>query len=177
MGKYYDPFEYCAPTEEPIPGEVANAAEAIGFVTMNFAELDDRLSRSIAFLIGNTEEVGAIITAELAFKQKLHVLSSLFRSVRPGSAYHAQMDELLGRLKAAEGLRNQVTHSSWQRSLDDGEGIVRHKFTAKMQEGLKKQEQTLTPLQIHGLGGHFGYLSHCLDELLYVEFGSEYGEP
>ena len=176
--KYYDDFQYCEPTEQPYPGEVANAAEALGHVAIDFADLEQQLASSISFLVGNTEAVGNIVTAELSFKQKLHVLASLFRAIRPGSELLDRMQELLGRLDNAEGLRNQIVHSVWRTDIDDLEGkrIVRHKYTAKMRHGLRKQQETLTPLQIRQVGYHFAYLAHCLDELLYMEFGSEYGE-
>jgi hypothetical protein len=54
---------------------------------------------------------------------------------------------------------------------------VRRKFTAKRRHGLKKQEEELTPGQIHEIALHCDYLIFCLDELMYEAFGSEYGEP
>ena len=116
------------------------------------------------------------MTAELSFKQKLHVLASLFKAVCAGSENIKRMDELVGRLAEAEGLRNQVVHSIWRGNLE-GSGITRRKVTAKMGEGLRKREQSLQPLQILSIGYHFMYLVHSLDELLYIEFGSKYGEP
>ena len=173
---YYNEFKYSDPSEKGIEGQVSNAREAIGDVTICFADLEDQLSTSISFVLQRGDEVGRIVTAELAFKNKTHLLASLFKATRSDSDNLGRLDELLGLCCDAEALRNQIVHSSWRTGLA-GEPALRRKYTAKRDHGLKKNEETLTPVQIHEIALHCGYLIWGLDQLMYEEFGSEYGEP
>jgi hypothetical protein len=174
--KFYHRFQYPSESEQGVQGEVSNGAEALGNVAIAFADLEEQLALSISFLIGRTDAIGAILTAELAFKTKLHIFASLFRLVRPNSPNMQQVEELTAALDEAEPLRNQIIHSSWQHDIETV-NLKRRKRSAKMSRGYRIDEQSLTPLQIQSVAYHFSYLAFSIDELLYIEFGSEYGSP
>jgi hypothetical protein len=174
--RFYDRFKYPSDDEEGIPDEVRSGAEALGNVVIAFADLEEQLALSVSFLIGRTDAVGNVVTAELSFKTRLHVFASLFRLTRPHSENLPRLDDLIAVFDQAEQLRNQIVHSSWQHDFETMR-LTRRKRTAKMSKGYRTDEESLTPAQIQSVAHHFGYLGFIIDELLYLEFGSEYGSP
>ena len=178
--RYYDDFVYPTPDEKGFPGEEYTPAEAIGNVTIYFADLEEQLSRGIHFLIGVAEEASRAITSELSFKNKVNLFASLFRQRRPASEWMRQLGDLVVVCYRAEEIRNQVVHSLWITTLADDTSlnklITRRKHTAKS-HGLRTHEETLTPYQIQAIASYCSYVAWSVDQLLYYEFGSEYGEP
>jgi len=129
--KYYNRFAYGDPNDVGIPGETTSAIEAIGNVAVSFTDLEDQIALSISFMLKRGERIGRIVTAELSFKNKLQMFSSLFRVERPNSDRLPMLNDLIGVCKEAEQLRNQVVHSSWALQVED-DSWKRRKYTAKM---------------------------------------------
>jgi hypothetical protein len=173
--RYYDDFRYPDPSEPPFPKESANVPEALGEAVIWFEELDEQLSTAISFLLRRGETIGQIVTAELSFKGKVNLFSALFKREAPQSKHFAQLEELAGACFRVEQKRNQVMHSKWRNDLD-GSGMKRIKYSARGKTGLQHQSETLTPAQVQAIAHHCGYLAHSVDELMYFEFGREYGD-
>ena len=173
---YYDKFEYPDASEESLTGYSENVKQSIGEVVVWFEDLDAQLSSAISFLLKRGDTTGLIVTAELSFKSKVNLFGVLFRQERPSSEYLDRLEELCGACFQIEALRNQVVHSKWHNALE-GTSMVRSKYTARHKQGLKHQSEALTPNQVESIAMHCGYLSHAVDELMFFEFGEDYGEP
>ena len=108
---------------------------AIGDITVSFAMLEGVLESLIWDLASPQDQrIGQIITAELSFKQRLHLASSCLRHKYSDRAKHEQMDALRQRALAVENERNKITHSTWAVG-DTRETITRVKITAKARKG------------------------------------------
>ena len=173
---YYDKFKYPDVSEESLSGYSENVKQSIGEVVVWFEDLDTQLSSAISFLLKRDDTVGQIVTAELSFKSKVNLFGVLFRQERPSSEDLERLEELCGACFQIEALRNQVVHSKWLNVLE-GTGMVRSKYTARHKKGLKHQTEVLTPNQVESIAMHCGYISHAVDELMFMEFGEDYGEP
>ena len=55
--------------------------------------------------------------------------------------------------------------------------MTRIKHTARGKHGLRTSAETLAPDQVDALWQHCAFLDWSLDQLMFAEFGSEYGEP
>ena len=172
MGKYG--FEY-PDVSEPVFTST-NVPQSIGETIIFFEHLDEQLSAAISFLMGRGDEIGQIITAELSFKAKVNLLATLFGHERPNSDYRNNLRELSNACLAIEEKRNQVVHSKWRHEFN-GSRMTRSKYTARHKHGLQRISEEFTPAQVQAIAFHCGYLAHCVDELLYQEFGHDYGEP
>lgn len=173
---YYDEFRYPDANEQPIPGFSTSVQEAIGGVVIWFQELDGQLSTAIAFLLRRGDIVGQIVEANLSFAAKVNLLEALFKHERSDSQYFGHVHELSRACLQIEEKRNQVVHSKWSMQIE-GSGMTRSKYNVKHKHGLQHYSEPLTPTQVESIGLHCGYLAHCVDELMYLEFGHEYGEP
>ncbi len=175
MTRFWDDFSYSDPAAAPSWDFGNQMAEAIGEVTINFADLEDDVSAAISFLLKRGDDVGRIVTAELSFKGKLNLVAAVFRHLTPESERLESLRELLGLCLKIEGIRNQVVHSSWIRHVDNPK-VIRRKFTAKMRHGFREETEGLAPAQVQDISIYCGYLGWCFDQLLYEEFGEEYGQ-
>jgi len=173
---YYDKFKYPDASEELIPGYSYDVRQSLGEVIIWFEDLDEQLSSAITFLLRRDDTVGQIVTAELSFKGKVNLFGVLFNYERPSSEYLDRLKELCGECLHIEEIRNQVVHSKWRNMLE-GSGMTRSKYIARHKQGLKHQSETMTPTQVEAIAMYCGYLAHEVDELMYMEFGRDYGEP
>ena len=174
--KYYDDINYPDSSDTGFAGDPTTVTEALGEAVISFEQLDEQFSTSIAFLLRRGDTIGQIVTAELSFKAKVNLFVSMFKHAAPETEHSEQIRELAGACRKAEGIRNQLIHSKWRRELEGSE-MVRTKFTARAKHGLRQQLESLTPIQVQTFSVHCMYLAHCVDELMYMEFGHEYGEP
>jgi hypothetical protein len=103
----------------------------VGEVTVYFAMLESILGTSIGRLLFRDEKAehftGAVVTAELSFRNKLALFASTYRLRLPKEA-ERPLQELCNRLEGVEAERNQVIHSVWAVRKD---GIYRMKLSAK----------------------------------------------
>ncbi len=135
-----------APTEIPA---------ALGLVVLSFASLERSLSRAIAHELRAGEVAGESVAAELPFKQKLHLLTSLLRmpaeeriaprSVRTADATWAG---IVAKCFQAEELRNRLLHSNWEPDDVRPDAALRFKRSAKMKRGLYTDAEILDSASI-----------------------------
>jgi hypothetical protein len=125
------------------PDEISSA---IGRVVLSFSELEDDVSSMIRGLLDIDFERGQIVTAELPFKTKVNLMSSLQKiQFREDFKDHdmSQAEEMLKEIVAsclkAEELRNQIVHSSYRGVFRRGRA-TRQKTTAKASAGLRIQK-------------------------------------
>ena len=146
---YYEEFEYTRHTFEDRtpPGTIPTA---IGRIVVHFSMLEEAISDAIAMILEVDEETGKILTSEVSFQQKMHMLASLVEHVTPQTQFNSgDIDQLklfddLSTLcfKCAE-LRNRVVHSNWDGPFYYGQTVLRRKSTAKASKGLNEQVEVL----------------------------------
>jgi hypothetical protein len=158
----------------PQQNEEQSLEECVGQTVLMFEELDDQLSTAISFLLRRGEEVGRIVTCGLSFRAKVNLLEVLFRTDRPTSSNLESLREVCGACLEVEQKRNEIVHSIWRRAINGG-GVTRHKYTARGKHGLREQKEHLTLNQIEAVWCHCGFLAHSVDELMFMEFDTEYG--
>jgi hypothetical protein len=168
-------FELKTGPSSPDCGTSRSVFEAIGEVVNGFEQLDDQVSTAISFLLRRGEQVGRIVTAGLSFRTKVNLLSTLFVHERPQSTYILELQELTTAFLQVEQRRNQFIHSTWRPTLEDT-GMTRTKHTARGKHGLRTDAEILAPDQVDALWQHCAYLDWSLDQLMFAEFASEYGE-
>ena len=138
---FIERFQRSRDTFEERTGEPDEFSCAIGRIAIWFSGLEDEITHTIANILRLDETTSGILTAELSFKGKIHLLSSLVRarydiSTSIGSSsLQEYLSELVARVFEAEQLRNQIMHSSWIGPfLRDGRA-ERRKVTAKAAKG------------------------------------------
>lgn len=142
--KYYnDTISYGQTFEERI-GDPDKFDASLGSIVEGFSFLERTLSNVIILLLDVTNEVGNIITAELSYKNKINLFSSLFKNnidifKKVQSDIETQFKELLSLCNKAEEIRNQIIHSSYVANR------YRVKVTAKAKKGLNKHVEEVNP--------------------------------
>src|ERR1043166_3262614 len=119
---------------------------ALGHVVIGFSWLEESLSDHIATLAQLSGHIAPAVTAELSFKTKVSVLSSLVRPKLSLRCFNVGSDEpedvwndIVKMLFASEELRNKLLHSHWSLAL--GEVIFRRKTTVKASHGVRVAEE------------------------------------
>jgi hypothetical protein len=81
------------------------------------------------------KRLGQIVTAELAFRQKLDLLSSLFREKLNDPNALTELESMLKKASVAEEKRNTITHSFWTPNADlENDKTSRIKTTVKRKD-------------------------------------------
>ncbi len=132
--------------------------KAIGSVAASFSLLDDTLSAMIHILTENNgmigeQRIGKVITAELSFKQKVNLFSSLACHLMGTTREPDDLRSLVGRLTEAEEKRNTILHSVWGAGAVEG-AVTRFKSTAKTRggrSGFRLQAETMVSAEIQKL--------------------------
>lgn len=116
----------------------------LGSVVINSSNLELMLSILVVRLISDDSIVGAIITSEMSFQNKLAALDALtkYRITDPERIKRLAMGDLLKRLDAAEQKRNQIMHSAYMLK-EDQSTMDRVKVTAKRKNGLRFVTETI----------------------------------
>lgn len=119
---------------------------AMGMVAIAFSELEDSLSDVIISLLNFQDDTGRIVVAELSFKAKVHLFSSLVRHLKNSRSFavpsyldfNEVLKDLCTNVFKAETLRNTVMHSSWAGLEEyDPQRVVRSKAAAKSKHGFR----------------------------------------
>ena len=153
---------------EELVGPPDAISASIGRVALNFSELERELCSVISHLLGRGPEIGQLITAELSFRGKIDLVSSLFRHSKPSSDALSQFDDLIAICAEAESLRNQVLHSSW---FDAGSGSVKRvKLTARRKVGLSQQEEKMTSANLMDIADFIAYTVMMVDQFFSAQF-------
>jgi len=131
-------------------GEPDECTSALGHVTVGFSWLEQSLERHIADLARVSPVIAPALTAELSYRTKVSVLSSLVRILPPLHAFNAGSENTLEvwadiakMLFSCEELRNTLLHSHWQPSIGR-ETLLRTKTTAKASHGVRAISEELT---------------------------------
>jgi len=143
MEYYNDTISYGETFEERI-GKPGKFCASLGRVIVGFSFLEQTLSNVIILLLGVTNEIGNILTAELSYQNKINLFPSLFKhNIETFKNVHnnieTQFKELLSLCNKAEELRNQIIHSSYVANR------YRIKVTAKAKKGLDKNIEEVNP--------------------------------
>lgn len=147
---YYNP-ETSGNSFEERTGDPDSFSAGIGRIVLNFSELESQLSAGIVKCLNLEQSLGRIITSEISFGVKVHMLSSLVRHLASERKFNVGIDEPLScwaKISAqcfrAEEMRNQVMHSEWSGPYLRDLKAVRRKFTAKASRGLSEHTEPVT---------------------------------
>jgi hypothetical protein len=124
-----------------------NLLRHIGDITVSFALLENTLQMVVHSLVGNSQRIGQIITAELAFKNLRALSISLYKERLGESDKFDQFRALIRRAAEAEDTRNQITHSLWAAGNSPGT-ITRIKTTAKEKHGIRFHFESVNETQL-----------------------------
>jgi hypothetical protein len=123
----------------------------LGRVTVAFGRVESYLSFAVGGLIGPDQAIGQMVTAEMSFKNKLALFSSLVMHKLPFTTKNTtgckeHLKELLTVLSTAEEERNQVAHSIWLMAAEaeSPDPAIRLKITAKQSKGLRHASHPTT---------------------------------
>ncbi len=121
----------------------------IGKITVIFAFIEDSLAEVIGIIVtlgGRPPGLGAIVTAELSFKQRVGTLDSLLLFTL-GREHEVTREfvKVKRLLSKAEQERNRVVHSVWMNKSGavDPHATIRIKTSAKQKTGLRLDRQLL----------------------------------
>lgn len=144
MTSVYIPFQSIRSLGQTFAERVGSPNEctsALGIVSVGFSWLEQSIEEHIAELAQLSPSVAPALTAELAFKTKVSVLSSLVRLQLPLRKFNAGpedaaavWEDMVRMLFECENLRNKLVHSRW--SLPHGSAMRRIKITAKAARGI-----------------------------------------
>jgi hypothetical protein len=130
-------------------GAPAESIAALGHIVVGFSWLEESVEKHIATLAKLPPSIAPAVTAEMSFKTKVAVLSSLVRMQPPILAFDCGPEDpmnvwndMLKMLSTCEELRNKILHSRW--SLSTGREIHRTKTTAKAAHGIRVSSEYLT---------------------------------
>ncbi len=154
------------------PSRDLNAA--IGEVVIWFEELDEMLATSISFILRRGDQLGRAVTAPLSFRAKIDLFGALFRADRPRSRYLDEVYELCKGCLKAEQERNVVVHSRWEGTFESA-NHASIKFTARAKNGLREVKEPWPKDRFIAAWTECGRLTHEIDELMFYEYGTEYG--
>lgn len=139
--QYYEDFARSTESLYDRMGDPTPFDAAVGILAINFSRLEDTVRNIVLLLSGAEPTVGHILVAELSFRQKLDVMSSLIWHRLPSligeaesPAIEEQLRELVFVCRRAEELRNTYLHSSYVIGR-------RAKLSAKAKHGLRVQKE------------------------------------
>ena len=137
---------------------------------MKFSYLEDTLSNTIIKMLQLDSERGNIITAELSFKIKVNVFSSLYHKLKDNYYFNTfpnfedeYFKELVKGLNKCEELRNQTMHSTFTQDYLNSL-ILRKKITAKQKKGLNITEEKTNIINLFNIADYIGGVEFALDE-------------
>ncbi|MBI4293427.1 MAG: hypothetical protein HY661_18280 [Betaproteobacteria bacterium] len=161
-------------TFEERTGDPDSFSAGIGRVVLNFSELESQLSAAIASCLKLDPSVGRIVTSEISFAVKMHMLSSLTRHLATTRTFNVGRDDPIdgwAKISAqcfrAEELRNQIMHSQWSGPYLRDMKAVRHKFTAKASRGLAEHTEIVTSARLLDIADYIGTVAYFVEEFFY----------
>jgi hypothetical protein len=118
--------------------------EAIGYLTAAASMLESALAEMIHFCLELNDERGEIITAQLMFQARTHMLGTLL-SRMPNSPDKTELQRIYDGLDAIKRDRNAIVHASW-RSRDHNNRATVRRVSARGK--LTTTLSSFTPSQI-----------------------------
>jgi hypothetical protein len=156
-------------------GPADECTSALGFVSVGFSWLEQSLERQIAVLAQVPTAVAPALTAELSYKTKVSVLSSLVRGHPDLRKFNvgsedalAVWNDIVKMLFTCEELRNQLLHSHWEPSPGSGH-MRRTKTTAKAAHGVRVISEELTANYLLDVYDYILAVDWVLDEFFMRE--------
>ncbi len=151
-------------------GPPDECTSALGHVFVGFSWLEQSLDRHIAELGQLSPAIAPAFTAELSFKTKVSILSSLVKAEPPLRQFNVGADDpsevwkdFVRMLFECEDLRNKLSHSHW--SLSAGTMIQRTKTTAKAARGIHVSCEDLSSKYLLDVYDYILNVQYVLDEL------------
>jgi hypothetical protein len=147
----------------------------IGRICINFSALEETLSKCIIKILGQSSDVGNILTSELSFRNKVGLFFSLYFKLRDKFDFNEfenfeleYFKLLIKALNKAEDLRNQVIHSSFAIDRSGANSkIFRSKITSKQKTGLKIINEETNVIKLFNIADYMVYVAYCIDEFVY----------
>jgi hypothetical protein len=174
----FGPIDDPTPYQERI-GYFEDLHGVIGHIAIKFSWLDESLNQAIIKMLQLDVERGNIVIAELSFKVKVDIFSSLYKVLKNKFFFNSFPDfedeyvsALVKALITCEEKRNQVMHSYYNSTVGDEFRISRKKVTAKQKSGLKV---TLEETTINNMFNISDYIAGVHAEM--EEFGIDLMEP
>src|SRR5688572_20977154 len=167
----FGPITETASFEERI-GAPNELPAVIGLISIHFSRLEETLSQVIIGMLQLDQDRGHIVAAELSFKQKVNMFSSLYINLKeryffntfPGfeNEYFVQ---LVKGLNKCEELRNQVMHSIFMYAFTEKEQFVlRKKITAKQKIGLRRTQEKTDIMSLFNISDYIVNIELELEE-------------
>lgn len=108
----------------------------LGDVIVCFAMLENTFKTLTHSLLGSSQQVGQIVTAELSFKAIRALASSLYKQRNGNDECSKSFEQILSRATKIEATRNQITHSTWL-TYSGAASVTRFKATARESKGIQ----------------------------------------
>ena len=120
--------------------------EPLGKIVVYFGLLEKSLDFAIWLLLfGNVsteQRTGQIVTAELMFKNKIPLFSSLYQHRFPDQKPFLDLKNICSKLNVANDRRNDILHSTW---LGEGKKI---NITAKQKRGFEFNYEDVSAVEL-----------------------------
>lgn len=130
-------------------GEPDQLSSVIGLIAIAFQDLEEEISKGISKMLHVSDDIGEIITSELAYKNKLNLFASLILKLKGEFTFNTiqgfeneHINEFIKALSKCEELRNRVIHSTFISTEQDGK-YLRKKKTSKAKKGLVLVNETM----------------------------------
>ena len=112
------------------------------------------------------KKLGQIVTAELSFRQKINLLSSICRDKLNNPTELAELDLVLTRVAQAEQKRNTVVHSFWTGHAENAT-VARIKATAKRRsKGLKLEIKSMSVKDLEDVANYIANVAYDIQTLV-----------
>jgi len=171
---YYNP-EKTTYTFEERTGDPDTFSSGIGRIVLNFSHLESQLDTGIIQCLELDEERGRIITSELSFKNKVHLLSSLIKYLTPKWRFNTGdddqlecWDKIVKQCFRSEEKRNQIMHSEWSGPYLRDMKANRVKYTAKAKKGLQKHIEPINSGDLLDIADYIIMVSVFVEEYFFV---------
>jgi len=166
---YLNP-EFTGDTFEERTGDPDSFSAGIGRIVLNFSELETQISNGIVKCLELDEERGHIVTSEISFKNKVHILSSLVKHLSGQWKFNVVnrdslkcWEKIEKQCFRAEEKRNQIMHSEWAGPYLRDLKADRIKYSAKSKTGLKKKIEPIDS------GGMLDIADYIITVVMFVE--------
>ena len=165
----------------------ATLEQVLSFFIWNLIEFDEVFAKLLTDVTSPSEErlwveyvmstpsglekvpgkrLGQIVTAELSFRQKIDLLSSIYRDKLNNSTELAELDRVLAQAAQAEQKRNIVVHSVWT-AYAVKETVARIKATAKRRsKGLKLEIKNMSVEDLEDVANYIANVAYEVQTLV-----------
>jgi hypothetical protein len=118
----------------------------LGLVSIQFQSLESLIKIGIGELVAKDDPImGMLITAELPFKGLIDLLYVAWEHSSKDRETSEELAKILKRCGNAARRRNELVHSYWSQETKDGKTVaIRVKFTARLRQGLRMKNETIT---------------------------------